>query len=382
MSYDYDAIIIGARCAGAATAMQLARGGMKVLVADRDRPGSDTMSTHALMRGAVIQLERWGLLDRLLATGVPEVTKTRFAYGDEVTEVDIRPAHGTRSLIAPRRYILDSLLADAAQEAGADVLYGTSFVDVLRDQSGKVTGMLLDGPERRQHVKAPLVIGADGRRSTVARRVKSEIRQRAQHATICIYAYFDGVPDDGYRWYYREALGVGAIPTHGGAHCVFASAAPNRARALVREFGAEGALRRLIAEADQTLAAEIEVGCIIETPVIYGGDPGFLRDAVGPGWALAGDAGYFKDPLTAHGITDAFRDAALLSQTILSGRPLSEFQAIRDTSSVELFDLTNRIAGLDWSLDELKAMHMDLNRIMKAEQAMIAGVETALPIAA
>ena len=76
----YDAIIIGARCAGAATAMQLARGGKKVLVLDRAKQGSDTMSTHALMRGAVMQLERWGLLDRVIASGAPTVTRTRFSY--------------------------------------------------------------------------------------------------------------------------------------------------------------------------------------------------------------------------------------------------------------------------------------------------------------
>lgn len=382
MSFDYDAIVIGARCAGAATAMQLARGGMKVLVADRDRAGADTMSTHALMRGAVIQLDRWGLLNRLLATGVPEVTSTRFAYGDEVAKIDIRPAHGTRSLIAPRRFLLDTILADAAREAGADVVHGTSFVDIVRDQEGRVTGAVFDGPERRRTVTAPLVIGADGRRSTVARRVGSQVRRKAEYSTLCIYAYFRGMPDEGYRWYYREGLGAGAIPTHDDAHCVFASAAPARARALIREFGAEGAFRRLIAEAGLELASQTDEARMIAKPVIFGGDPGFLRDAFGPGWALVGDAGYFKDPLTAHGITDAFRDAELLSRAVLSEQPLSEYQAVRDATSAELFDLTNQIAALNWTLPELKSMHMELNRIMKCEQAMIAGEEIELPIAA
>ncbi len=382
MIYDYDAIVVGARCAGAATAMQLARGGMKVLVADRDRPGTDTMSTHALMRGAVIQLDRWGLLDRLLATGVPEVTSTRFAYGDDVVEVDIRPSHGTQSLIAPRRFVLDRMLAEAAEDAGAKVVYGTSFVDVLRSPTGRVAGATFDGPGRRQHVTAPIVIGADGRRSTVARRVSAQTRQTTKNATLCIYAYFDGLPNQGYRWYYRDALGVGAIPTHHGAHCIFASADPAKARRLVRSYGAEGALRHLVAEADGDLASQMDAGAMAERPVIYGGEPGFLRDAVGPGWALVGDAGYFKDPLTAHGITDAFRDAECLSRTILSGRPMSEYQKARDEHSQELFALTDRIAALDWSLEELKSMHKDLNRIMKAEQAVIAGETRTMPIAA
>ncbi len=377
----YDAIIIGARCAGAATAIQLARGGKKVLVLDRSKPGSDTMSTHALMRGAVIQLDRWGLLDRVLASGAPEVTRTRFAYGDEVIDIDIRPSHGTRSLVAPRRHVLDRILAEAAYEAGAEIRYGTSFVNVLRDPYGQIEGVIFDGPGRREQAYAPLVIGADGRRSTVARRVHARVLQEAKHKTNCIYAYFDGLPNEGYQWFYQSGLGVGAIPTHDGAHCVFASTTPHRLRAMIRSAGREMALQQLFAEANPGFALRLSTATLTERPVIYGGDPGFIREATGPGWALVGDAGYFKDPLTAHGITDAFRDAELLSRAILSDRSLPDYEAARYACSAELFSLTDRIASFDWSMDELKTLHLRLNEIMKAEQAWIAG-EAELPLAA
>ena len=92
MDHHYDAIVVGGRCAGAATAMLLARGGMRVLVVEAARPGTDTLSTHALMRGGVLQLHRWGLLDAVVDAGTPAIRSTEFAYGDEIETVDIRPA--------------------------------------------------------------------------------------------------------------------------------------------------------------------------------------------------------------------------------------------------------------------------------------------------
>lgn len=377
----YDAIIIGARCAGAATAMQLARGGKRVLVLERAKPGSDTMSTHALMRGAVIQLDRWKLLDRVMASGVPEVSRTRFVYGEDIIDLDIRPAHGTSALIAPRRHVLDSILADAAKEAGAEIRYGTSFVDVLRGKYGEVEGVVYDAPEGRVRAHTPLVIGADGRRSTVARRVGSRVQMKAENSTNCVYAYFDGIPDQGYQWFYEKGMAAGAIPTHDRAHCVFVSTDASRLRSLVRSHGAEGALRQLVLATNPDFATQMDRSEAISHPIVFGGERGFLREAVGPGWALVGDAGYFKDPLTAHGITDAFRDAELLSKTVLDGRSLYEFEEVRNACSIELFELTDRIAALDWSMDELKAMHLRLNDIMKAEQSVISG-EQKLALAA
>jgi flavin-dependent dehydrogenase len=130
---DYDVIVVGARCAGAATAMLLARGGREVLLIDRARAGSDTLSTHGLMRGGVLQLHRWGLLDAIEAAGTPPVRKVVFDYPDERVPITIKPSPGVDALYAPRRTVLDRVIADAARDAGADVRFGATVTDLLRD---------------------------------------------------------------------------------------------------------------------------------------------------------------------------------------------------------------------------------------------------------
>ncbi len=135
----YDAVVVGARCAGAATGMLLARAGARVLIVDREAPGMDTLSTHALMRGAVMQLHRWGLLERIRAAGTPPVRRSRFVYGAEGVELAIKPSHGVDALCAPRRTVLDPVLADGAAEAGAELRWGVSAHELLRGRHGRVT---------------------------------------------------------------------------------------------------------------------------------------------------------------------------------------------------------------------------------------------------
>ena len=138
----WDVIVVGARVAGSATAMLLARAGLRVLVVDRARRGSDTMSTHALMRGGTLQLQRWGVLDAVIAAGTPPVRRTVFHYGDEAVPVTLRPASGVAALYAPRRTILDSLLADEAARAGATVTFGTTVTGLVREQD-RIAGVVL-----------------------------------------------------------------------------------------------------------------------------------------------------------------------------------------------------------------------------------------------
>ena len=139
----YDAVIVGARCAGAATAMLLARAGMNVLAIDRQAYGSDTMSTHALMRTGVLQLERWGLLPAVMAAGTPEIRATTFHYGCESLRLSIKPEYGVEYLCAPRRTVLDRILVDAARSAGADVRHGVVLSRLQIDSKGRVVGALL-----------------------------------------------------------------------------------------------------------------------------------------------------------------------------------------------------------------------------------------------
>ncbi|HEY0836894.1 MAG TPA: NAD(P)/FAD-dependent oxidoreductase [Azospirillum sp.] len=365
----YDVLVVGARCAGAATAMLMARHGLKVLAIDRGGYGTDTLSTHALMRGAVVQLHRWGVLPRIVEMGTPAVRSTTFHYGDEVVEVPIRPAHGVDALYAPRRTVLDSILVDAAQEAGAKVRHGHTLTELVRRPDGRVGGAVVCDPEgRRIEIAAELVVGADGIGSAVARLAGAPVLRTAHHATAAMYGYWSGIGADGYRWHYREGVGTGTIPTNAGQHCVFASIPPERFRREARRNVA-ALYWQVIDESAPELAAAL-ADARLEGPVrAFAGRKGFLRRPCGPGWALVGDAGYFKDPLTAHGITDALRDAELLADAAARGTEAAfeEYAAARDELSLPLFEVTDAIASFGWDLEAVKTLHQALNKAMKRE---------------
>lgn len=362
----YDVVIAGARCAGASTAMLLARRGLRVLVVDPGRRGSDTLSTHALMRGAVIQLHRWGVLEKIRAANTPPIHTTTFYYGDESIEIAIKPRDGVDALYAPRRFLLDSVLVDAAVAAGAHVVHGVSLADLVRDPSGRVRGALVRGPDGRTwEVAAEVVIGADGLRSRTARLVGAEVEQTAHHRTASIYGYAPGLGIEGYHWYYQTGLGVGAIPTNDGNTCVFASLPPDRFREELPR-GLEAIFHAVLAEGAPELADRVVRSSMAGKLRAFAGETGFLRRSAGPGWALVGDAGYFRDPLTAHGITDALRDAELLARAVVEGGdvPLADYQAQRDRVARGLLEITDEIASLEWSLDEVKEMHLVFSRRM------------------
>lgn len=376
---NYDVLVVGARCAGAATAMLLARRGARVLMVDWDAPGTDTLSTHAIMRGGVMQLSRWGLLDQILKRDTPKITTTSFYYSRDPVRVEIKPAAHAPFLIAPRRAVLDQVLVEAATEASVDVRFNTAFRDVLKDSTGRVQGAILrDNAGREYSVSADLVIGADGRRSTVARRVQAPTEHLSSFASSALYAYFDDLPNEGSRWYYGNGLTAGVIPTNAGQSCIFASLPRERFITDIRRSPQDQALRDLCAELDLDLGRQVAHANLASRPTAFIGQKGHMRRAWGPGWALVGDAGYFKDPATAHGITDALRDAEILANAV--GRDdlsaLKAYQKTRDALSSDLFRLTDEIASFDWSLETLQSKHMDLSKAMNAEQAwMLANFE-------
>jgi flavin-dependent dehydrogenase len=373
----YDAVVVGARCAGAATAMLLAREGLSVLLVDGARRGTDMLSTLALMRAGVLQLHRWGLLEKVRAAGTPAITSTSFIYGDETITVPIKSRDGVDALYAPRRWLIDPLLADAAAEAGAEVVYSSRLVDLERDSDGRVVGATIEprGADVRR-IRANIVIGADGRRSTVARLVEAATYREGRHACGVIYTFWPGLENNRSRWYYRTGVSAGSIPTNNGDACVFAATTQARFEAEIRTDLKAG-YRQVLAECAPELADEVAHKEASEPLRSFPGQPGAIRQSYGPGWALVGDAGYFKDPITAHGITDALRDAELLARAVIRGtdRALAEYQSTRDELSGKLFEITDTIAGFEWDLDSLKPIHLELSKTMNGEVEALLGLD-------
>jgi flavin-dependent dehydrogenase len=376
----YDVIVVGARPAGAATAMLLARRGHRVLVLDRSRRGSDTLSTHAMMRAGVVQLERWGLLDRIVAAGTPPIGRVTFRYRDEDVRIDLR-----EPLYAPRRTVLDPLLAGAAEEAGADVWFGVRAERLLTDATGRVSGVRVTGAGGATvDLMAHVTIGADGRSSMVARETGAEITHAGRSASSAMYGYVQGLrtDHDGIEWLYAEGVTAGLIPTNHGQHCVFAGASGGRFMSELR-FDLEAAFARILAEVSPETAERVATARRVGPVRGFPGVPGWLRRPFGDGWALVGDAGYFKDPQTAHGIADALRDAELLARAVddgLSGRrpmgsALREYELTRDALSRPLFEATEVIAGFDWTLEELAAQHRLLSSAMQHEVAYLTSID-------
>jgi flavin-dependent dehydrogenase len=370
----YDVVVVGARAAGAATAMLLARQGRRVLLLDRDRYGTDTLSTHALMRGGVFLLSRWGLLDRIVDAGTPPVRQTRFDYGTDSTTVAIKPSFGVPALYAPRRTVLDPVLVHAAVAAGAEVRFGTSVAGLLRDRSGRVAGVYgRDRTGTAVAAKAPLTVGADGIRSVVARAAGAATLRTGIGAGAVVYGYWPDLPVEGYEWFYRPGRSAGMIPTNGGEVCVFAGA-PAQVLATGNRGPLHETYHRLLATATGGAGGRLSAACPPGRLRTWVGRPSFVRQAHGPGWVLVGDAGCFLDPLSTHGITDALRDADLLAAALAAdpAGDLDRYAERRDRAVGPILDAVDRIAGYGWDPDQIRRHLVELSSAMSAELALIA----------
>lgn len=367
----YDVVVVGARCAGAATAMLLARAGLAVLLVERGARGTDTLSTLALMRCGVLQLSRWGLIGALAAARTPRIETTTFHYGAQAVEIRIKPRDGVDALYAPRRTVLDPMLADAAQASGAEVAYRLRVKALRRDAGGRVTGVLVERGTRARPIAARIVIGADGVQSTVAAQVGAEPYRLGAHTSAVIYTRVSGLQHAGYHWHYAPGTSIGVIPTNDGETLVFAAATKQRFWRELR-FNLAAAFHAIARETAPSVAAAVRLA---PTGSFHGfaGRRGFLRPAWGPGWALVGDAGYFKDPITAHGITDALRDAEMVARAVLKGTDaaLASYQTTRDDLSVPLFTVTDEIASFAWDFPRLQMLHKSLSDEMAREVAHV-----------
>ncbi|WP_432477136.1 NAD(P)/FAD-dependent oxidoreductase [Nocardioides sp. GXQ0305] len=376
---DFDVVVVGARVAGASTALLLARAGVRVALVDRGRYGSDTVSTHGLMRAGVLQLHRWGLLDDVVAHGTPAIRRTKFLYAHgETTVVDIRPSPGVPALYAPRRFLLDRLLVDAAAEAGAVVLHEHAVTSVVHE-GRRVAGVRAQDPQGRTvELRGAVTVGADGIRSLVAADTGARIHHRGEAAGAVLYRYVHGLGSDGYEWAYGAGAAAGLIPTNDGLSCVFVGTSPARMRAL-RSRGSEHAFRCLLGQSFAGLPERVAAAEPVGRLHGWAGVPGHLRQCWGPGWALVGDAGYFKDPITSHGITDALRDAELLSDALLESlgggvaerEALAAYQATRDRVSTRLFAATEAVAAYDWGSHDAGRLVREVSAAMGDEVELL-----------
>ncbi len=351
MSEQYDAIIVGARCAGAPTAMLLARKGYRVLVVDRATFPSDTVSTHVIHAPGVAALARWGLLDEVIATGCPPIDTYSYDFGPITIAGTPRPFAGISTGYAPRRTVLDKILVDAARRAGAEVREGFT-VDEVVIEAGTVVGIRgRDAAGTTVIERARVVIGADGRNSHVAKAVAAEQYNEKPMLLWSHYSYWSGLPVNGMETVIRPDRGWAAAPTNDGLTMLVVGWPYAESSAYKADVEANYLKTLELAPefADRVRAATRE------SRFAGGAVPNFFRRPFGPGWALVGDAGYNKDPITAQGILDAFSDAELCSTALdeaLSGTrefddALSAYQRTRDTHAMPIYEFTTQLATLE-----------------------------------
>lgn len=351
MNHGYDAIVVGARCAGSPVAMLLARQGYRVLVVDRSSFPSDTVSTLAIHPTGLAALRRWDLLDEVMGSGCPPLGTYSFDFGPFVIAGTPHAHDGISVACAPRRTVLDAILVEAAGRAGAEVRQGFTVEEVLVED-GAVAGIRGHGTGGTSVVeRARVVIGADGHNSRVARAVGAEPYHEKPVLENAFYTFWRDLPVKGFQTVIRGDRGMAAIPTNDDLTLVLVGCPAAQAPAFRQDV--EGSYLAAT-ERDPDWAERIRSAQRVDR--FYGGGvPNFFRQPFGPGWALVGDAGYTKDPVTAQGISDAFRDAELcasaLDQALGGGRPFDEamadYQRARDARALPVYEFTTQLATLE-----------------------------------
>lgn len=333
----YDVIVIGARCAGASTAMLLARRGLKVLLVDRAKFPSDIPHGHFIHRHGPPRLARWGLLDRITATGCPAVTSCVMDLGDFPLAGHDLAVDGVAFGYGPRRSAVDQVLVEAAVEAGADFRDGFAFDDVLVDGED-VVGIRGRSGGAACTERGRVIVGADGRRSRVAAAVKAAAYDAYPVLACWYFSYWSGVAVTGLEMYNRDQRVVFAFPTNGGLTGIFVGWPIERLPAVRADVDAH-----LLAAVDAVPGFGERVRNGRREERYYGAAdlPNFFRTPFGRGWALVGDAGLHKDPYLALGMCDALRDAESLAEAVhdgMSGRAglqeaLAAYERVRNQVS-------------------------------------------------
>jgi flavin-dependent dehydrogenase len=348
----YDAIVVGARCAGATTAFLLARAGARVLLLERETFPRDTLNGHGILAAGARRLDEWGLLDPILATGCQPFDTHTYEFGPLRITGKIAWDDGVRAVeLAPRRFLLDPLLADAAVAAGAELRMPFVVEDLVWEGERVVGVRGREAGQPAVEERAHLVIGADGFRSRVAATVEARVYEAIPPATCIYYSHWSGMPCHTLEVYVQPGQYEIVFPSNddltlvgvGWEHAQFP-----RVRADI-----EGSFMAAI-DAVPSLAERVHSGRREERFRGTADLPMFLRRPHGPGWALVGDAGCRVDPITGQGLTDAFRDAALLTDAIIAGlsgdspiaEALAEYQRRRDAAVLPVYRYTAERARL------------------------------------
>jgi flavin-dependent dehydrogenase len=381
----YDVLVIGARCAGAPTALLLARKGYRVLLVDKARFPSDRLSTHYLRLPALALLKRWGLLEKVTALNCPPITNFRLDLDSCVLSGTPLPFDDIPATYCPRRTLLDKILVDAAVEAGAELREDFLIQELCLD-GGRVTGAYgrLHGGTREK-LQARMVIGADGVHSLVARNMQAPMYRIRPNFSCAYYAYWSGVPHIGTEVYLRDKRALVLFPTNDGCVLVYV-AWPYQEFTRYRTDVENNYLQTIDLVPD--LAARIRGGRREGRFQGTADLPNFFRRPYGSGWALVGDAGYHKDPAQAFGIADAFRDAKLLTEALDAGwrgeqsldEALAGYEQRRNAVAFPMYDLTCQIASFEQRPPELEQLLQALSRNAAETAGFLAVMEGIVPI--
>jgi flavin-dependent dehydrogenase len=357
----YDAIVIGARCAGSPTAMLLARKGYRVLLLERATLKSEVPRGHLIQAPGTALLKRWGLLDRVIASNCPPIHRVTLDLGPFALSGSPPLSDPDAPLYAPRHGILDRILADAAVEAGAELREGFVVQELLME-GDRVSGIRGHGKEDGTVTEyAKIVIGADGLHSLVARTVQAPQYEIRRILTCSYFSYFSGLPIEGATIYLRGSHFIGVFPTNNELTCVAIQIPIERLETFRTDIvGNFMQVIDLVPDlSTRVRAAKREERFLGATDI-----PNFFRKPYGPGWVLVGDAGYHKDPYTAQGITDAFFGAELVAEALDAGfsgrRPLeealSDYERQRNEDALPKYELNCQMASLEPPSPEMQQL--------------------------
>jgi flavin-dependent dehydrogenase len=333
----YDVVVVGARCAGSPLAAKLADGGASVLLLDHKPPPADTVSTHFVFPNTAARLAELGALERIERDHRlnPLVNRTSI-LGHEMVG-DYTPVEGFARGFGITRPVLDAALLSCAVDAGAETRFGVRVTGLIRDGGDRVGGVELEGGER---IEADRVIGADGRASTVAKALGLEKKRPMAGEFSLLFAYWTAPRDELMSIEAHEDIVVTKGQCEDDKHILVINGGPEFSRGT-----AEERMQRYLGAFDRfpdTITKEWRDAAEIVSPIVAAPETmlrGFYRQAAGPGWALVGDAGHFKHPATAQGISDAIEQALRVASSLLGDDPeLKGYGEWRDARAAEHYE--------------------------------------------